>query len=161
MKLASNLLLLVTVLSLGFSRTSFGQDQPQTITCSSSNNRRNTCDFPSRNVTLSRQISGARCIQGQSWGWDNHAIWVDRGCGAEFTIGDNWRGRPGTWQGGPRKTITCVSTEHRHNWCDMPRHDVTVGRQISGAPCVQGQTWGWDNRSIWVDRGCRAEFLVR
>ena len=31
-------------------------------------------------------------------------------------------------------------------------------RQISGSPCIQGQTWGFDDRGVWVDRGCRAEF---
>ena len=33
-------------------------------------------------------------------------------------------------------------------------------RQISGSACIEGQTWGQDNRGIWVDRGCRAEFQV-
>jgi len=25
---------------------------------------------------------------------------------------------------------------------------------------VFGKSWGYDNRGIWVDRGCRAEFNV-
>src|SRR5512147_629427 len=33
-------------------------------------------------------------------------------------------------------------------------------RQISGSPCTQGSTWGYDSNQIWVDRGCRAEFEV-
>jgi len=30
----------------------------------------------------------------------------------------------------------------------------------SEAPCVFGQTWGFDDRGVWVDRGCRADFAV-
>ncbi|MEO6965944.1 MAG: DUF3011 domain-containing protein, partial [Acidobacteriaceae bacterium] len=33
--------------------------------------------------------------------------------------------------------------------------------QRSGSPCIQGRTWGFDRRGIWVDRGCRADFVVR
>ncbi len=32
--------------------------------------------------------------------------------------------------------------------------------QKSEAKCIQNRTWGYDNRGIWVDRGCRAEFEV-
>ncbi len=31
-------------------------------------------------------------------------------------------------------------------------------RQISGSACIQNQTWGVDQRGLWVDKGCRAEF---
>jgi len=59
------------------------------------------------------------------------------------------------------QTITCSSNSGRRSWCNVPRGNVTLNRQISGAPCIQGQTWGRDNRGLWVDRGCPAEFLVR
>jgi hypothetical protein len=32
--------------------------------------------------------------------------------------------------------------------------------QISGSPCEQGRTWGVDSRGLWVDRGCRAIFVI-
>ena len=31
-------------------------------------------------------------------------------------------------------------------------------RQLSQASCIQGQTWGFDGRDVWVDRGCRGVF---
>jgi hypothetical protein len=37
---------------------------------------------------------------------------------------------------------------------------VQLVRQISGSPCRQDETWGYDRRGIWVDRGCRAEFVI-
>ncbi len=32
-------------------------------------------------------------------------------------------------------------------------------RQWSNAPCIQGMSWGYNNRMVWVDRGCRADFM--
>jgi len=145
-----------------------GGGQGQVITCSSNDGRRNWCNSfgaSSQNINLSRQISGSPCVRGQTWGVDQRGLWVDRGCRAEFTIsGGNWSGggRPGNWGGqGPGQVVTCSSNNGQRNWCNIPRGNVTLSRQISGSPCVQGQTWGQDNRGLWVDRGCRAEFLVR
>jgi Protein of unknown function (DUF3011) len=141
----------------------WGGGQGQTITCSSDDGRRNYCNGNGanlRNVTMTRQISGSACIQGQTWGVDNRGIWVDRGCRAEFMVG----GGGGNWGGGQGQTITCSSDDGRRNYCSAngayPR-DVTLTRQISGSACIQNQTWGVDNRGIWVDRGCRAEFSIR
>jgi hypothetical protein len=59
----------------------------QIVTCSSNDGRRNWCDIGrSRDVRLTRQISGSACIQGQTWGTDRRGIWVDRGCRAEFRV---------------------------------------------------------------------------
>jgi hypothetical protein len=35
--------------------------------------------------------SGA-CVEGESWGYNEHAIWVDRGCAGEFVVGVQPRG---------------------------------------------------------------------
>ncbi len=62
---------------------------------------------------------------------------------------------------GQSQTITCSSNNGRRNVCNVnTRGGVRISRQISGTPCIQDQTWGWDNNSVWVDRGCRAEFIV-
>src|SRR5258708_26598561 len=59
------------------------------------------------------------------------------------------------------QVITCSSDDGRRNYCNVDtRRGVRLNRQISGSPCVDNQTWGVDNRGLWVDRGCRAEFLV-
>jgi hypothetical protein len=85
--------------------------------------------------------------------------------------GNGWRPGPGGpggpgFPGGPRGpggplTITCSSDDGRRNYCQADtRRGVYLSRQISGSPCRQNQTWGYDGRGIWVDRGCRAEFQV-
>jgi len=134
-----------------------GYGQPQRITCSSNNGKRNWCAIGNtRDVQLVRQISGSPCVRGDTWGLDQRGLWVDRGCRAEFMIG-----RPAPPP--PRSTIvTCSSNNGKRNWCAIGNsRDVQLVRQISGSPCVRGNTWGLDQRGLWVDRGCRADFRVR
>jgi hypothetical protein len=35
-----------------------------------------------------------------------------------------------------------------------------VRRNLSIIACVEGTNWGWQHGEIWVDNGCRADFLV-
>lgn len=35
-----------------------------------------------------------------------------------------------------------------------------MNRQLGDVRCVEGETWGRQDGGIWVDRGCRAEFLL-
>lgn len=59
------------------------------------------------------------------------------------------------------RTIVCSSNHGDRVYCDADtRNGVMLVRQISGSPCDQGRTWGYDRRGIWVDRGCRAEFAT-
>jgi Protein of unknown function (DUF3011) len=57
--------------------------------------------------------------------------------------------------------IYCSSDNGRLNYCAADtRGGVRLVRQRSDSPCVSGRTWGYDRRGIWVDRGCRAEFVT-
>src|SRR5690349_14287965 len=59
------------------------------------------------------------------------------------------------------QTIYCASDDGHRHYCDAnTRGGVQMTRQRSGSACTQGRTWGWDNRGIWVDQGCRAEFVT-
>jgi len=47
------------------------------------------------------------------------------------------------------------------NFCNAyTGRGVRLVNQRSGSPCVLGQTWGYNNKGIWVDRGCRADFAL-
>ena len=142
-----------------------------TVVCSSNNGERVYCGADTRNgVILSRQISGSACRQGSTWGFDDRGIWVDRGCRAEFTVGGSGYGNNRGYNNDRRpldnrfqgQTITCSSDDGRRNHCDVNLQDATVRmtRQVGGSQCREGRTWGTDQRGIWVDRGCRAEFVV-
>jgi hypothetical protein len=117
-----------------------------------------------------RQRSDARCQQGYSWGYDQRGIWVDRGCRADFRINTYRPGGPGYGPGGPGygpggpggQMITCSSNNGGRNYCPAnTKRGVQLVKQRSDARCTQGYSWGFDQRGIWVDRGCRADFVVR
>ncbi len=58
------------------------------ITCNSRDSQYTYCRAHTEDqVRLSRQLSSTDCIEGRTWGYDRHGIWVDRGCRAEFSIG--------------------------------------------------------------------------
>jgi DUF3011 family protein len=144
-----------------------GPGSGQSITCSSDNGRRNYCGANTGGgVSMVRQRSDARCTQGYSWGYDRRGIWVDHGCRADFVVnsnGSNRPGRPGFGNGGgPGQSITCSSDNGKRNFCAVnSRGSVSMVRQRSDARCTQGYSWGYDRRGIWVDHGCRADFVVR
>ena len=139
------------------------------LTCASDDGRRHLCRVDtSRGVQMTNQRSGSPCIQGQTWGYSGKGIWVDRGCRADFLLGRGGGGGyqpgPGYGPGGPgygNTMVTCSSDNGKRNYCSVNTNGgVQLVNQRSGSPCIQGQTWGYDGRSIWVDRGCRADFRV-
>jgi len=60
-----------------------------------------------------------------------------------------------------QQTVTCESNDGRRNYCgDYRNEQIDFQRQISNSPCEQGRSWGVDRRGLWVDRGCRAVFVI-
>jgi hypothetical protein len=132
----------------------------QSVTCESNDGNRRYCgNYDYDQVRMERQISGSPCVQGQTWGVDRDGLWVDRGCRAVFSVGGNWNGGG---QGGGQDSIRCESNDGRRNYCGNVNNNdqVVLQRQISGSPCIQGQSWGVDRRGLWVDNGCRGIFSM-
>ena len=156
----------------------------QIVRCESWNYRDARCPVGGniRSVRMSRVIAGD-CRDGQTWRWNNNAIFVRNGCRADFEVlfgtagwqggnrpgqGGGWQGgnRPGqgggNWQGGgqPIATINCQSWNYQQARCPIPRaREVRLSRVIAGN-CVQGRTWGWSQGAVWVNGGCRAAFDI-
>jgi hypothetical protein len=129
-----------------------------TVSCDSYSGARNTCPADTRNgVALARQLSWAKCKKGVSWDIQNdNRIWVDQGCRGIFTTGVMW----GNGGDGGGKQLTCASYNDRRTECPANTEgQVRMTRKWSNAPCIQGTSWGYNNRMVWVDRGCRADFL--
>ena len=132
-----------------------------TVRCESKDNRRTTCHTGWRSATLTRQLSRNQCVQGQSWGMRNGAIWVDRGCRAEFVASRGGQ-RPGN-SGQNNYSVTCSSDDNRTRTCNWERR---AGRpilveQLSRTRCVENRNWGWNGDTLWVSQGCRARFASR
>ncbi|WP_312708132.1 DUF3011 domain-containing protein [Stenotrophomonas sp.] len=133
------------------------------VRCESVKGRSNECRLDGR-ARLIRQLSGSPCVEGDTWGQSRYGVWVTRGCRAEF-VGESrggWGGGHG-WGGGNGggQVIACHSNDHRQQYCDARvRRGVRLVRQESRSACIEGRSWGWDRRGVWVSDGCRAQFQV-
>ena len=61
------------------------------------------------------------------------------------------------------RVVSCNSDGYRDRFCPVDtRGGVRLVHQVSNSrgPCIEGRTWGYDRRGIWVSEGCRAEFSV-
>lgn len=59
------------------------------------------------------------------------------------------------------EVIRCESRDYRQVYCNIDsRGGVEIVNQLSDTACIEGRTWGWDRRGVWVSGGCRAEFAV-
>ncbi|WP_213602486.1 DUF3011 domain-containing protein [Pseudoxanthomonas japonensis] len=132
----------------------------QRIRCESDKGRTRTCSIPARaDVRLVRQLSSSRCVEGQTWGQDRNGLWVTQGCRGEFEV--YGRGNGGGWGnngGNAGRTFRCESDNGRTRTCAVDGRRVELVRQLSSSACIEGRTWGRDNRGVWVTSGCRAEF---
>ena len=136
-----------------------GAQGDDVVRCSSDDGRSSRCGLPGRGrVQLLRQASRAPCIEGRSWGSEYGTVWVSQGCRGDFARvrGGGW-GRPDYGYGG--RVFRCESNDGRYVECAAnTRAGGQPVRQLSRAPCIEGQSWGYGRGGIWVSQGCRAEF---
>lgn len=129
-------------------------------------------------VQLVLKLSDNDCREGRSWGYDSNRIWVDDGCRAVFVYGrdarnDRWDrddryDRDDRWDRDDRYDrnarllrVRLESEDFRRRSIQIPvRGEVRLSRQISSQACRLGRTWGYSSNSLWVDDGCRADFIV-
>ncbi len=146
------------------------------IRCESRRERDNYCTADtSGGVVLRRTLSKSACIEGQSWGFDATGIWVRKGCRADFDVprayssGRGWssqRGygrfyRDGQQAAGGSVRVLCESRGKARVLCPVDGiQDVDLVHERSRERCRYNVSWGFDDKSIWVEQGCRAEFLV-
>ena len=117
--------------------------------------------FNISDARMVRQISGASCVQGSSWGWDRRGVWVTRGCAGVFEVNDY---RPVAAARVPAATSCAAraATTSTSSARSGPRVvSATLTRQVSRTACVLGRTWGWRSNGIWVSEGCEGEFRIR
>ncbi len=87
--------------------------------------------------------------------------------------GDGWQpGRGdshggGGWQPGAdwnrQIRLQCDSNDNRYQMCQVDvgrRGRVRLANQVSDKRCTEGYSWGWNRAGVWVDRGCRGQFVI-
>ena len=69
----------------------------------------------------------------------------------------NQGGYPG---GGNNRSVRCDSVNDRYRECTTNfRNRAELGRTFSKAACRENYSWGQRRGTVWVSRGCRAEFV--
>ena len=140
-----------------------GQYAQQGVACESHDGGYRECGTPFRGPpAMARTLSAAPCVQGQTWGSRGPgSVWVTGCCRAEFVETQGY-GVPPTMGGGygDASLLRCESEDGRQRECRAPtRERLTLVRQISESPCIEGQTWGSQrNGRVWVRAGCRGDF---
>ena len=57
------------------------------------------------------------------------------------------------------QAISCSSDDGKRHYCSANGHGrIRLARQRSESACTEGYSWGSDDRGVWVDHGCRADF---
>lgn len=57
--------------------------------------------------------------------------------------------------------VRCESKNHQYRMCKVDTHGyVRLVKERSRAECIQGRTWDYDRRGIWVDSNCKADFVI-
>jgi hypothetical protein len=142
----------------------YGYPGRQLVRCESQDERTRYCAADTRGgVRLFNQLSRSDCVEGRSWGYDRRGIWVSRGCRGEFEVmgeryGDDYYGNS---QYGRNRVIRCESTNSRTVYCNADtRYGVRLLTQHSRSACIEGRSWGYDGRGVWVSNGCRAQFQL-
>ena len=131
------------------------------ITCESRDGGYTECAAPFRGrPVVTETLSSSPCIEGRTWGMrGSGTVWVSQGCRARF--GDGYASQAGGGAyGDTRYTVRYESDQGRRRDCQAPvAARLTLLRQISDAPCIEGQTWGSHfNGQVWVSGGCRGDF---
>lgn len=128
---------------------SAGTAEPiESIVCESLHNRYTECRTGWADAALTQSLSSARCVEGANWGTRPGVVWVSQGCRGRFVEA-----------AAADDTVRCESVRGRRQECRTGfREQVLLTRQLSSAPCIEGDNWGQRPGWIWVEGGCRGEF---
>lgn len=55
----------------------------------------------------------------------------------------------------------CESDSSQQRYCKVDTRDgISLVRQLSRVPCMQGRNWDYDRHGVWVSHRCGAEFVT-
>jgi hypothetical protein len=139
--------------------------QARTVRCESRDSRLARCRIDGAgDVRITRQLSRQQCIQGRNWDYTRNEIRVSGGCRAEFLVAprndygyDDRRGRNDGYRNGQGQVVRCDSRSQGRTYCGDGYGQYTmIGYR--NANCVEGRTFGQDQRGLWVAGNCNAQF---
>jgi vacuolar-type H+-ATPase subunit E/Vma4 len=138
-------------------RLSYGNSSglSQRVRCESqSSDRRTYCSADTRGgIRLSRRLSDSECVQGSSWGYDATRVWVDRGCRADFELGNGGYAGSGIATTIPNGTELSVRTNE-----SIDSKTATAGQTYSAV--VNSDVLDGFGK-VTIPRGSDAELVIR
>lgn len=71
-------------------------------------------------------------------------------------------GNTSSYNGRQPQVFRCESDNGQPRFCRLPfqAQRIDLRRQLSRTQCAEGYTWGRQSDGVWVEQGCRAEFIV-
>ena len=106
---------------------------------------------------------------GRNFGYDDRGVWVDGGCRGDVhasvkaASGTTAARSYGYTEPGidGEKRVRCESEGGRRANCDadLRGYRFVEVRNLSRADCVIGRNFGYDDRGVWAEEGCRGEFV--
>lgn len=76
----------------------------------------------------------------------------------------NWNNGNNNWNNnnnnGNSQTVRCESRGNNRRECRADTRGGVRLNRVLGGQCQQGRDWGWRDGQIWVDNGCRGEFIT-
>lgn len=132
----------------------------QTMRCESPDGSYRECRVGGNGrARLIVELSNRRCFEDLSWGTASEGVvWVSGGCSALFEVETGSEAR-----GGSGRRIVCESLDGKMETCRAEgSRGIALARQLGTSPCVEGKSWGRneDRNRVWVDDGCRGEFVL-
>jgi hypothetical protein len=132
----------------------------QRVTCGASTLQRVTCATGGSitSARLMRDLSGSRCRQNVTWGYDAAALWIKDGCIGDFLLAVRGAGGPA----GATRLILCGSSTGQQRQCQTEGEALSVRLvdDLSNGRCQERVNWGHTSTFIWTNRGCRGRFEV-
>jgi len=131
------------------------------VTCYSDNYRHNYCRVDTDHyVQLTREFSSGNCREGDTWGYDSNGIWVDRGCSAEFSVGNsgyrdyNYRNYS---NGVPGWAVGNFRGKNEHDGSEASI-SISPGGDVTAVWAGQAHTGFFESRNMRLDN---MDFIVK
>lgn len=70
-------------------------------------------------------------------------------------------GEPPATKAGEGMRFRCETDSSQQRYCRVDTSDgITLVKQLSSIPCMQGRNWDYDRHGVWVSHRCGGEFVT-
>lgn len=127
------------------------------VRCGSSGDLTTCRVAPAGKIRLVTDLSQNRCTEDVTWGTQaSGVVWVSGGCAGIFDVED----APAAAAKPMALTVDCESKGERTQCEAETKLGVALVRVTGTGRCVLDETWGFDEKGVWVSEGCGGRFAL-